>query len=744
MMASKCLKFLASLAKKRLALGGLILASLSSPSTSAATRLYSSDEADRITWTAINFPQSNHFRLRRSPLNLSKQISSWASHWIARVDPHRIIFLNSDHATVAAELESCVDQNQISKAIYSICLLGMENLLNVRLENFFKIARSISQTPTLFIDVDESLDRENSIDPEAWPINSIEQSLFIRKMLSLRVIEDRLAGKGSSEAYLNIERWITQFTSKMSNRESVQKVEDLVNAFYQTFDLHSEFMGPETYNNFVQQLDGYNLGIGVVLQKNEIGEYIVSPKVGSAAARAGLIEGDVLLGLYGHDESDFTSADEINTKEVLETLQKDKDSSAKFRIRRSVSFEDGTKGIREFDVVVYNSPVSQDDQKVHAKVYSKNRKNILVFSAGDFYREISKDIKNLYLQIKQRHGKLDGVVLDLSNNPGGHLHEAIKVAGLFVKKSVIAQSKAIEQNIFGSNFQTLKLDDPSEEVLFDGPLIVKINERSASASEIVAAFLQDSGRALIVGHRSYGKGTIQRIFPAFHQSIQTMMARFRDQIDFEFPNTSDRFEMGGVKITVGNFYRINGGTTQCFGVSPDFYLYPNDENQRVRYESSYPNSMPPDFIQPIENFSYKPHKFVSQANKRRTVIVRSIQRNSDLMELGNLLAIDLARQMAPVKLNLRKRIEEQRIQVHRIQNAMLNLRKNNDNSSFNRTDYFLLNDRLNSQKLVVDFESSVEGFFGRSLGDSDAREKLRFNFEKNRAEMNEILKIFGF
>jgi carboxyl-terminal processing protease len=193
-------------------------------------------------------------------------------------------------------------------------------------------------------------------------------------------------------------------------------------------------------------------------------------------------------------------------------------------------------------------------------------------------RHCSEDVKKEVLKLRKEN--VDGIVIDLRDNGGGSLQDVVDMAGLFVKSGPMVQVK-------GRNGAPYILEDKDTAVYFDGPLVIMVNTSSASASEIMAAAMQDYHRAIIIGTtQTYGKGTVQRIY---------------NMDDYLKPEFEDVKPLGSVKMTVQKFYRINGGATQLKGVTPDI-IVPDAYSliDRGEKESDYP--MPWDEIKPA-NYS---------------------------------------------------------------------------------------------------------------------------------------------
>jgi carboxyl-terminal processing protease len=332
------------------------------------------------------------------------------------------------------------------------------------------------------------------------------------------------------------------------------------------YDPHTEFFPPKDKANFDISMSGQLEGIGAQLQEKDGYVKVSSIVPGSASWKQGQLKpGDVILKVAqgGAEPVDIV---DMRMDDVLPLIRGKKGTE----VRLTVKKPDGSQMVIPLirDIVVIEESYAQS-------VILKGEKNIGYIKLPSFYadftgkggRSCSTDIKKELEKLKAE--KVDGVILDLRYNGGGSLPDVVDMAGLFIDKGPIVQ---VRQKT--GMPQVLEDRDPS--VIYDGPLVVMINSNSASASEIMAAAIQDYKRGLIVGTSpsSFGKGTVQRFYnlddylPAQYSTIKPL---------------------GEVKITTQKFYRINGGATQLRGVTPDIILpdpyYLLDQGEK---EQDYP------------------------------------------------------------------------------------------------------------------------------------------------------------
>ncbi len=321
-----------------------------------------------------------------------------------------------------------------------------------------------------------------------------------------------------------------------------------LNSITNVYDPHTEFFAPKQKANFDIQMSGQLEGIGAQLQEKDGNIKITNIVPGSPSARQGILKaGDIILKVaQGNGEAvDIVG---MPLDEAVQLIRGKKGTEVRLTVKRVDNSVIIVPIIR--DVVVLEETYAQS-----AIVNNKNKIGYIrlpVFYA-DFNkrggRSCSEDVKQEVLKLKKEN--VDGIVLDLRDNGGGSLQDVVDMAGLFIKSGPIVQVKGRTGNAY-------LLEDKDDAIVYDGPLVIMVNTSSASASEIMAAAMQDYKRAIIIGtNQTYGKGTVQRIY------------NMDDYLRGEF---NELKPLGSVKMTVQKFYRINGGATQLKGVTPDIIV----------------------------------------------------------------------------------------------------------------------------------------------------------------------------
>ncbi|MGE5518349.1 MAG: carboxy terminal-processing peptidase, partial [Candidatus Dadabacteria bacterium] len=295
---------------------------------------------------------------------------------------------------------------------------------------------------------------------------------------------------------------------------------------------------------------------------------------------------------------------EVETGDMVLRVAQGKDSAvelAGYTVEDAVKIIRGQKGtevrltLRKKDgqlktVSLIRDKIIQDETYVRSAVINQGTSRIGYIFLPEFYADFENpngarsglDVAKEVTKLKQE--KVDGIVIDLRNNGGGALYDVIQIAGLFVDKGPIVQVRDRQ----GSP-QVMSDRDPGQ--LYDGPLVVMVNEMSASASEIFAAAMQDYNRGIILGSTStYGKGTVQRPIGLDPSS--------------NFMNTDS--DLGSLKLTLQKFYRVNGGSTQMKGVASDIVVPDYLENLKLR-ERDNPNALPWDEVNKVQYKSWTPN-----------------------------------------------------------------------------------------------------------------------------------------
>ena len=344
-----------------------------------------------------------------------------------------------------------------------------------------------------------------------------------------------------------------------------------VNSFVSQFDPHTFYFKPDDKEKFDVSISGKFDGIGARLSRADGNVKIVDVIIGGPVWRDKLLDvGDVILAV-GQGDDELVSIYGMKLDDSIKLIKGPAGTIVTLRVKKI----DG----QIQDVKIKRDEVELEETFAKSTVISKNDNNYGYISLPKFYadfdnyknRNSANDVKNEIIKLK--NNGIQGLILDLRNNGGGSLQTVVEMTGLFIEKGPVVQVKSI-----GNRKKVLYDRDP--QVYWDGPLVLLINEMSASASEIISAALQDYNRAIIIGsEKSFGKGTVQNI------------------IDLNRFISNTNYDMGALKVTTDIFYRINGESVQLEGVQsdiiiPDSYMYifngERDEKNPIKWDKIGP------------------------------------------------------------------------------------------------------------------------------------------------------------
>jgi carboxyl-terminal processing protease len=391
---------------------------------------------------------------------------------------------------------------------------------------------------------------------EPWPKDNAAARKLWHSRIKLEVLNDILAldkndtakpdPKKLAASREKISRRYDRLLKRMKKHELDDKLETYLSALTRAFDPHSDYMSPIEAENFdINSIDMQLTGIGAVLTTDEGYTKIVRVMPGGPAGKSGLIHAnDKIIAVRNPGDKEATDLIDMGINDVVQLIRGKKDTIVELTIIPAGKSESKIIKITR-DVVKLEDSLAKA-YIIERKVNGKTEKLGIINLPG-FYSKCSDHCRTLIERLKKE--KVDGIVLDLRMNGGGILQESINLAGLFIDVGPVVQVK----NFRGEN---KVLGDTKRGVVYDGPLLVAVSPMSASASEIVAAALQDHGRAVIVGSETtHGKGTVQQLLPLNRRILSNLGE-----------------DSGRLKFTISKFYRINGSTTQRLGVLSDVEL----------------------------------------------------------------------------------------------------------------------------------------------------------------------------
>ena len=478
--------------------------------------------------------------------------------YLEMIDPQKKYFLNSDFKEFK-KYEKLIDDQWLS---YDLTFFDLTHDRLVQRINEVELFLPSLFKKTFEFDSDEKInvDFENL----SFPKNDNERKERWRKQLKfsmldlydIKILDQKKLiesnsdyVKKSNSDLLNesleiVNDNINDIFDLMNDLERKDWFSNYVNSFVTQYDPHTVYFKPEDKDRFDVNISGRFDGIGARLQKRDGGIEIVQIILGGPLWKDKKIEaGDEIIKV-GEPGKDPVNVIGMRIDDAIKLIKGPKGTVVELTVRRKVDNEIKTFPITRDEVVLEESYAKSTLIKKDNKTYGLITLPKFYVDFND-YKEINcaSDVKKEIINLKKEG--IEGLVLDLRNNGGGALQTVVDMTGLFIETGPIVQVKSI-----GNRKKVLYDKDPS--VFWDGPLVILVNQMSASASEIMAAALQDYERAVVIGSdNTFGKGTVQNVLD---------LNRFLSNSDFD---------LGALKITTEKFYRINGGSVQLKGVESD-------------------------------------------------------------------------------------------------------------------------------------------------------------------------------
>jgi carboxyl-terminal processing protease len=529
------------------------------------------------------------------PLVAQTQAALWASRVLARyhykatplddvlsekifdryfksLDSEKLYFVQGDidqFAPMRSKLDDAINNENLTLpfAVY--------NLYTQRFGERMAYARTLLKGKFDFTsDETVQLDREKA----EWPKSDDEVKDLWRKRVKNDWLRLKLAGKDDKAIRETLDKRYENYVTRIRKLNNEDVFQMFMNAYAMAIEPHTNYLGPRSAENFDISMRLSLEGIGATLQSRD--EYTVLRELvpGSPAALSGKLKpGDRVVGVGQGTSGPIVEVLGWRIDDVVALIRGAKDSTVRLDV---LPADAGTDG-KHVTIALVRKKISMEEQSAKKSIIEVKdagvKRRIGVISLPTFYQDFearrkgdkdfksaTRDVARILAELKK--DKVDNVLIDLRNNGGGSLTEAVELTGLFIDKGPVVMQRTADGKIDVES-------DTQAGLAWDGPVGVLINRGSASASEIFAAAIQDYGRGLIIGEPSFGKGT-----------VQTMLA-----LDRFAP--SDKVKYGELKMTIAQFFRINGGTTQLRGVTPDIKLPVTADIENFG-ESSYDNALP--------------------------------------------------------------------------------------------------------------------------------------------------------
>ena len=390
----------------------------------------------------------------------------------------------------------------------------------------------------------------------------------------------KLAGKQPDEIRKTLDKRYANQLSGLQELKGDEVFQSFLNAYAGSIDPHTDYLTPRSAENFNVSMSNSLEGIGAVLFKQD--DVIVIREVvpgGPAMLSGQLKSGDRIVGVGQGASGEMKDVVGWRTDDAVQLIR----GAANSKVRLDIVAAEAPLDSKPVRVLLTRAKVRLEDARAKAETIvvpaagDQPQRRIGVIKLPGFYQDFearrrhdddyasaTRDVTRMLAQFRTQ--KVDGVVLDLRNNGGGSLSEAVELTGLFIDKGPVVQVRE-------SGGRVSVQHDRDRGVAWDGPMAVLVNRASASASEIVAGAIQDYGRGLVIGETTFGKGTVQNLV----------------DLDRWPANEAPRF--GQVKLTIAQFFRPGGSSTQNKGVVPDV-AFPVSVDANEYGESTYDNALP--------------------------------------------------------------------------------------------------------------------------------------------------------
>lgn len=487
------------------------------------------------------------------------------------LDSEKLYFTQADvdqFAPLRTKMDDAINNENLGAPF------GIYNLYQQRFTERMNYARQLLKTrPDFTLDETIELDREKS----PWAKSEDEIRELWRKRVKNDWLRLKLAGKEEKAIRDTLDKRYENYITRIRKLNNEDVFQMFMNAYATSIEPHTNYLGPRSADNFDIAMRLSLEGIGAVLQTRD--EYTVIREIvpGSPAALSGKLKvGDRIVGV-AQGNGPFTDVLGWRIDDVVQLVRGEKGST----VRLDVIPAEAGPDAKHVTVSMVRKKISMEEQAAKKSIIKVKdgalERRVGVISLPTFYldfearrrgdkdyRSATRDVARILAELKKE--KVDNVLIDLRNNGGGSLTEAIELTGLFIDKGPVVQQRDAQGRIEVES-------DLQPGLAWDGPMGVLINRGSASASEIFAAAIQDYGRGLVIGEPSFGKGTVQTL------------------IDLDRFSPAEKVRYGELKMTIAQFFRINGGTTQLRGVTPDIKL-PVLADLESFGESSYDNALP--------------------------------------------------------------------------------------------------------------------------------------------------------
>ncbi len=538
-------------------------------STQAAQQLVPLQQQSEAAYWSAEILSRHHYRHLPLDDGLSAQIFD---SYLKMLDGEKIFFLQADidqYAYARTRLDDAIVDKDLSIPF------ALYNRYQQRMTERISYARSLLAKG---FDFNKKEGYQLSRKDAPWPKSADELNDLWRKRVKNDWLRLKLAGKDNKGIVAILDKRYQNSLNSVSRLNGEDAFQSFMNAYAMTIDPHTNYFGVRAAEEFDISMKLSLVGIGAVLFSKDEYTTIREPLAGGPAALSGKLKaGDRIVAVGQGEQGPMTDIMGWRIDDAVVLIRGAEDTVVRLDVLPAEAGADGRHKI----ISLVRKKISLDKQAAKKTIIEVKdggvTRRIGVITLPSFYEDFAarqkgdndfksatRDVSRLLEELEK--DRVDGVLVDLRNNGGGSLHEAVDLTGLFIDQGPVVQQRDSEGNVSVES-------DTHPGMAWNGPLAVLINRGSASASEIFAAAIQDYGRGVVIGEQSFGKGTVQTV------------------VNLDALARNAKPKLGELKMTIAQFFRINGGTTQMRGVTPDISL-PTMTDADGFGESSFDNALP--------------------------------------------------------------------------------------------------------------------------------------------------------
>lgn len=523
--------------------------------------------------------------------------------FLKQIDPQKLYFTQDDidgFAEYRTKLDDLIKAGNVEFAYttYDLYLKRLDERIALA-HQFIDAEHDFTVDESMSVDFDKMpWAKSNKEITDRWR-KRIKYDLLSAKLTDAKGADGKIEPKKPGESKIEdprkrLHKRYDVLKSTMHQTENSEKLEMFLSSLCHCFDPHSSYMSPETLDDFQIQMRLSLDGIGAALRQEDGFTVVAEIVAGGAAAEDGRLKvGDKIIGV-AQGEGEFVDVVEMKLSKVVRFIRGKRGTPVRLQVKLAAGDDVKVYELIRKKIELKSSEVKGEIIRTGDRFKDNSEVRIGVIHIPSFYRDFggaqdgvedfkstARDVRAVLKQFRTQGG-VDGVVVDLRTNGGGALKEAIDVTGLFIDQGPVVQIKEPDGTVKSH-------DDDEAGVAYDGPLVVLCNRLSASASEIFAGAIRDYNRGIVIGDTTtHGKGTVQNVIPVPSRT-------------FAFVNGNTKAR-GALKLTINQFYRVNGDSTQNRGVESDIVL-PSLVDHMDLGESFLENALAFDKIKTAEHAS---------------------------------------------------------------------------------------------------------------------------------------------